>query len=216
MKIALIGATGFVGSAILKELVSRKHNVTAIARNTDKIPENDHTIKNSVDVMNADELALAIKESDLVISAYNPGWQNPNYVEEFAKGAESIESAVEKSGVKRFIVIGGAGTLKIDGKYVVDGENFPEWLFPAANAVKNYFANQLSKNTKLDWEFFSPAIEMHDGITTGRTGNYRYGTDSPVFDAEGKSVLSVEDLAVAIADEVDKKQFIRQQFTAAY
>lgn len=218
MKISLIGATGFVGNAILNELLERNFHVTAIARNTDKITiENENLEKKNVDVLSEAELVEAVKGSDAVISAYTPGWTNPNIQDEYQKGAASIQNAVENSGVKRLIVIGGAGTLKIDGNYLVDGPNFPKEIYPAASAVKKYFVENLSKNENLDWEFFSPAIEMsmfsEDQV---KTGKYRVATDSPIFDEEGRSRHSVQDLAVAVVDELENKKFKHQIFTAAY
>ncbi|MDQ0478014.1 MULTISPECIES: NAD(P)-dependent oxidoreductase [Chryseobacterium] len=218
MKISLIGATGYVGNAILKELLERNHQVTAIARNTDKLTiEHENLKKKNIDIFNLTDLSQAIKGSDAVISAYNPGWSNPNIHEEYLKGATSIQNTVEISGVKKLIVIGGAGTLKIDGKYIVDGPDFPKQLYPAASAVKKYFVENLSKNKTLDWEFFSPAIEMSNVSDTQiKTGKYRLGTESPVFDQDGRSRLSVQDLALAIADELENKKFNHQIFTAAY
>ncbi|MBU8882929.1 NAD(P)H-binding protein [Kaistella sp. DKR-2] len=218
MKISLIGATGFVGNAILNELLDRNYQVNAIARNPDKITiENENLQKNSIDIFSEEDLAEALKGSDAVISAYNPGWTNPNIHEEYLKGAEAIQNAVEKSGVKRLIVIGGAGTLKIDGNHIVDGPDFPKEIYPGASAVKKYFVENLSKNEILDWEFFSPALEMNVfSEDQAKTGKYRLGTDSPVFDNEGRSRHSVQDLAIAIADEIENKKFSHQIFTAAY
>lgn len=220
MKITLIGATGYVGSAILNELANRNYEVTAIARNTDKINnENENITKRNADIFNTEELTEILNGSDVVVSAYNPGWANPNIHNDYMKGAESIQKAVEKSDANRLIVIGGVGTMKIDGNYIVDGPDFPKEIYPGASAVKKYFVENLSKNETLDWEFFSPAIEMNmfsEDKDRGRTGAYRYGNDTPVFDNEGRSRHSVEDLAVAIVDEIEKKQFVRKQFTAAY
>lgn len=86
---------------------------------------------------------------------------------------------------------------------------------PGSTAARDYL-NELRNHTHLDWTFFSPALEMHPGIDTGRTGQYRLGTESPVFDADGRSFHSVQDLAVAVLDEVERHQFSRQRFTAAY
>lgn len=220
MKIALIGATGYVGNAILNELTNRNYEVTAIARNTDKITnENENITKRNADIFKTEELTEILNGSDVVISAYNPGWTNPNIHDDYLKGAESIQKAVEQSDANRLIIIGGAGTMKIDGNYIVDGPDFPKEIYPGASAVKKYFVENLSKNETLDWEFFSPAIEMNmfsEDKDRGRTGAYRYGNDTPVFDNEGRSRHSVEDLAVAIVDEIEQKQFVRKQFTAAY
>ncbi|MGA9212431.1 NAD(P)-dependent oxidoreductase [Kaistella sp.] len=218
MKISLIGATGFVGNAILNELLERNYQVNAIARKANKLTiENENLQKTNIDIFNQKDLSDAIKGSDAVISAYNPGWTNPNIHDEYLRGAIAIQKAVENSGVKKLIVIGGAGTLKIDGNYIVDGPDFPKQFYAGASAVKKYFAEHLSKNKTLDWEFFSPAIEMSSASNTQtKTGKYRLGTESPVFDAEGRSRHSVKDSAIAIVDELENKKFNHQIFTAAY
>jgi putative NADH-flavin reductase len=216
MKVALIGASGFVGKAILNELVSRGNEVTAIARDTDKIENSDAKVsKVAADVLDTEKLAAVLKGADAVVSAFNAGWANPNLYNDTLEGAKAIQAAVKASGVKRYIFIGGAGTLQIDGNQLVDGPQFPAEIKPGATAVRDYF-NTLKQETELDWLFFSPAIEMHPGITIGRTGKYRLGKTSPVFNEEGRSILSVEDLAIVIADELENNVHHQEQFTAAY
>ncbi|RDC56553.1 NAD-dependent epimerase/dehydratase family protein [Pedobacter chinensis] len=216
MKVALIGASGFVGKAILKELVDRGNEVIAIARDINKIDSTDNKVtKVAADVSDTEKLVNALQGADSVVSAFNAGWTNPNLYEDTIKGAEAIQKAVKLSGVKRYIFIGGAGTLQIDGNQLVDGPDFPAEFKPGASAVRDYF-NTLKQETELDWLFFSPAIEMHQGITIGRTGKYRLGKTSPVFNEEGRSVLSVEDLAIVIADELENNAHHQEQFTAAY
>ena len=216
MKVALIGASGFVGKALLNELVSRGNEVTAIARHTDKIENEDEKVtKVAVDVLDTEKLAEALKGADAVISAFNAGWANPNLYNDTITGAEAIQKAVKASGVKRYIFIGGAGTLQIDGHQLVDGPQFPKEIYPGASAVRDYF-NTLKQEKELDWLFFSPAIEMHPGITIGRTGKYRLGNTSPVFNEEGRSILSVEDLSIVLADELENNAHHQEQFTAAY
>ncbi len=216
MEVALIGATGFVGKALLNELLSRKHEVIAIARNTNKIESNDEKVtKVAVDVLNTEKLAETLKGADAVISAFNAGWTNPNLYNDTLTGAKAIQKAVKASGVKRYIFIGGAGTLQIDGKQLVDGPQFPAEIYPGASAVRDYY-NILKQETDLDWLFFSPAIEMHPGLTIGRTGKYRLGKTTPVFNQEGRSILSVEDLSIVLADELENPKHHQEQFTAAY
>ncbi len=216
MKATLIGASGFVGTAILKELLSRGHEVIAVVRDAAKVSMTNEllTVK-AVDVLDTVALAAAVSGSDAVISAYNAGWTNPNLYEDFLAGSRAIQKGIKKSGVQRLIVIGGAGSLFIDGKQLVDGPDFPADIKPGASAARDYL-NELKEETELNWTFFSPAIEMHPGITIGRTGQYRLGTDSPVFNAEGRCILSVEDLAIVIADELESNKHPKQRFTAAY
>lgn len=213
MKIAIIGATGFVGSAILNELASRNHEITAIARN----PKETANVKwVATDIFNIDSLAETLKGNDVIINAYNPGWTNPNIYNDSIVGSKAIQEAVKKSGVKRFITIGGAGSLYIaPNVQLIDTPEFPKEYHAGASAARDYL-NIIKEEKELDWAFFSPAIEMHQGITTGRTGKYRLGLENPVFDENQRSILSVEDLAVAIADEAENPKHHQVRFTAAY
>lgn len=215
MRVAIIGATGFVGSNLVKEAVNRGLEVTAIARNVDKITDGKVN-KVSVDVNNIDELAEALIGQDAVISAFNAGWTNPNIYDDFIAGSNAIQQAVKDSGVQRMIVVGGAGSLYADeNTHIVDTPDFPAEIKPGATAARDYL-NILKKEKELDWVFFSPAIEMHPGVTDGRTGKYRLGKDHPVFDENNVSRLSPEDLAVVLIDEVERAKHHKERFTAAY
>ncbi len=218
MNIALIGASGFVGSALLNEAIQRGHKVTAIARHPEKIKTNDNHLITAVgcDVFEEDKLAGVLSDHDAVLSSYNPGWNNPDIYDDFIKGSGTIQHAAKKAGVKRYFVIGGAGSLEIEpGKQLVDSPEFPKEYKEGAKAARDYL-DILKKEKKLDWTFLSPAILMHPGIDTGRTGNYRVGTDQPVFDSNGESKISVEDLAIAVIDELENGNFIQKRFTIAY
>ncbi|WP_326982361.1 NAD(P)H-binding protein [Chryseobacterium sp. MYb264] len=214
-KVAVIGATGFVGTQVVNELVNRGYEVEAIVRDASKVQQNEKVTAKSVDVNNVNELADALKGNDAVISSFNAGWTNPNLYDDFLNGSINIEKAVEESGVKRFITVGGAGSLFIDGNQLVDGPDFPAEIKPGATAARDYL-NKIKENTVLDWTFFSPAIEMHQGTAGIRTGKYRTALENPVFNEEGRSVLSVEDVAVALVDELEQNNHIRERFTAAY
>ena len=213
MKIAIIGATGFVGSAILNELADRKHEITAIAR-TPKDTTNATWI--ATDVYDDAALAETLKGHDVVVNAFNPGWTNPNIYDDSIKGSKAIQEAVKQSGVKRFITIGGAGSLFVaPGLQAIDTPDFPKDIYDGANAARDYL-NIIKEEKELDWAFFSPAFEMHAGTKTGRTGKYRLGLENPVFNEEQRSILSVEDLAVVIADEIETPKHHQVRFTAGY
>ncbi len=216
MRVVLVGASGFVGSKILKELVDRGHSVKAVARDISKIPYYDKVEYEAIDVNQTDKFVNAINAADAVISAYNAGWTNPNIYNDFMAGSISIEKAVIRAGTKRFIVVGGAGSLyDKDGNQLVDGADFPSEIKPGATAARDYL-NILLENTFLDWTFFSPALEMHPGTSGVRKGSYRTALNEPVFNEEGRSILSAEDVAVAIVDELEFPHFIKKRFTAAY
>ncbi|MBS5979182.1 MAG: NAD(P)H-binding protein [Dysgonomonas mossii] len=215
MKVVVIGATGFVGSHIVNELTSRNIQVTGISRN-EKISDKNNLKYVAADVKNVEALAEILKQHNVVVSAFGGGWTNPNVYEDFINGSKAIQQAVKQSGVKRFITVGGAGSLYLsDGTQLVD--TFPQDnpFLPGAKAARDYL-DILKEEKELDWAFFSPAIDMHQGITIGRTGKYRLGTDYPVMDDDGKNILSGEDLAVIIADEVENPKHHQMRFTAAY
>lgn len=215
-KIGVIGATGFVGTALVKELLNRGYAVKALARNIDKLEQHQHLEAVSVSVTDVDALATALADVAAVISTFNPGWSDPHIYNNYLLGARAIEQAVEKAGVKRLIVVGGAGSLfTADGTQLVDGDGFPEAIKPGAMAARDYL-NEIRKNTSLDWTFFSPAIEMHPGTAGVRKGVYRTGLENPVVNEEGRSILSVEDVAVVLTDELENGLFIQKRFTAAY
>jgi len=213
MKVAIIGATGFVGPKVVTEALNRGHEVTAFARQPEKLEiENKNLTKQSVDVFDTQILANLLVGHDAVISTFNAGWTNPNLYNDFLKGCESIQAATKEAGIKRYITVGGAGSLYINGTQLVDGPHFPAEYKPGATAARDYL-NQLRKENELDWTFISPAINLHPGT---RTATFRLGTEEPVFNAEGKSEISAEDLAVALLNELENNQFVKHRFTLGY
>ncbi|HVM89063.1 MAG TPA: NAD(P)H-binding protein [Puia sp.] len=215
MKVAVIGTTGFVGKQITIELVYRGIEVTGFSRK-ERVSDKPNPKYLAVDANNITALTTALKGFDVVINAFSPGWTNPNMYEDFIEGSKAIQQAVKQAGIKRFISIGGAGSLYLpDGNQLVDTFPADNPFVPGAKAARDYY-HILKEEKELDWAFFSPAADMHQGITTGRTGKYRLGTDYQVMDENGKNVLSVEDLAVVIADEVENPKHHQTRFTAAY
>ncbi|RYY35472.1 MAG: NAD(P)-dependent oxidoreductase [Sphingobacteriaceae bacterium] len=216
MKVALIGATGFVGTALLNELEKRGHEVTAITRSPEKVKTGEHIHAIKADAFNSGEITEAVKGNDVVVSTYNPGWTNPNIYDDFLNGIQSIQKGVKQARVKRFFVVGGAGSLYVaPGLQLIDTPQFPAEYKPGALAARDYL-NIIKEETELDWTFLSPAIEMHQGTAGVVKGTYRVGLDEPVFDADGRSIISVEDMSTAIVDELEHPKHIRQRFTVAY
>ncbi|WP_185211936.1 NAD(P)-dependent oxidoreductase [Sphingobacterium mizutaii] len=216
MKVALIGATGFVGSHILEELVHRNMEVTAIARDVENLKNKPHVLAVQMDVMHDTSLGSALNGNDVVISAFNAGWTNPEIYDDYLEGSRHILKELKETGIKRFIVIGGAGSLLDENdNRLVDAPNFPKEIKPGALAAADFY-EVIQREEELDWTFISPAIEMNPSKKGKRTGKYRTGTDHPVFDHDGHSNISVEDLAVAVVDEVENNKFIKKRFTAGY
>jgi uncharacterized protein len=213
VKIALIGATGFVGSAILKEALDRGHEVTAIVRHTEKLQSHPKLHPQKGDIYNADEVARLVAGHDAVISAFNPGWSDPDIYNYQVKGTRSIIDGVKKSGVKRLLFVGGAGSLEVKpGVQSVETPDFPkEWK--QGSLASREALNQLRKESGLEWSFLSPSADLSPGQ---RTGKFRLGTDQLLKDAKGESRISTQDYAMAMIDEVEKPTHIRQRFTVGY
>ena len=210
--VVLIGASGFVGTAILNELLNRGHKVTAIVRDPAKVTASNPNLKViQADVTDTDVLIEASKGKDAVISAYNPGWKNPNIYEETLKNYPLIVDSVKKAGVERLLIVGGAGTLfYAPGKMVMDADDVPAKLLPGIKSLGEFYLNTLRKENDIDWIFLSPAANMTPGE---RTGKFRIGKDDLVVDVNGDSNISVEDYAVAMVDELEQKKYHKERFT---
>ena len=203
MKIAHIGATGKVGSKILDELLRRGHTVTVIARDPEKAPANARVATARGDITDPDKLVPLLRGHDAVISSapFLPG------------SSAGLVDAIRKSGVKRYIAVGGAGSLEVaPGKLLKDSGNIPaEWL-PAINEAVELL-RLLRADHDLEWTFFSPAALIGPGE---RTGKFRLGTDQLITAADGKSSISYDDYAIALVDELEKRQHIGRRFTIGY
>ncbi|PND39110.1 3-beta hydroxysteroid dehydrogenase [Paucibacter aquatile] len=213
MKIALIGATGFVGSALLKELLARGHEVRALLRDPAKLAVQPGLEVHQADATEAEAVAAAVQGVDAVLSAYNPGWGHPALFEEFLRGSAAITAGVKQAGVARLLVVGGAGSLYVaPGVQLVDTPQFPaEWKAGALAAREAL--NRLRGEQELDWVFVSPPAHLEPGE---RSGQYRLGGEELLSDAQGQSRISVADLAVALVDELEAPRHHRQRFTVAY
>lgn len=213
--VVLIGASGFVGTAILNELLHRGNKVTAIVRNPEKITINDANLAVfKADVSDVEAITNICKGKDAVISAYNPGWTNPDIYEETLKNYPLILKAVKQSGVKRLLCVGGAGTLFCaPGIRVVDAGVIPAEIMGGVKSLGEFYLNSLCNEKEIDWVFFSPAGTLEPGQ---RTGTFRLGKDDLIVDKNGNSHISVEDYAVAMVDELEQGNHHQERFTIGY
>lgn len=216
--VALIGASGFVGNAILNELLNRGHRVTAIVRHASKIKASSPNLEiKEIDVEDIPAMIEVLKGKDAVISAYNPGWSNPNMYEDTLRVYPKILDEVKASGVKRLQIVGGAGSLFVKpGLRLVDTGTLPEAWLPGVKSMAKFFLETLVNERGLDWVFFSPAANLGNLTTGVRTGKFRLGKDDLIVDEKGESFISVEDYAMAMVDELEQENHHKERFTIGY
>ena len=216
MKIALIGATGFVGTAVLAELLQRGYHVTALVRNPGKLAPQTKLTAKALDANDVDAVAAAVRGHDAVISAFNPGWDAPELYAKFMQGSAAIVAGLEQAGVKRLLVVGGAGSLfAAPGVQVVDTPEFashvPANVIPGAKAARDALT-ALRANTVLDWTFLSPPALLAPGAGPG---TFRVGGEQVLLAGEAPAGISVADMAIAIVDEIEQPRHVRARFTVA-
>jgi uncharacterized protein len=207
MKIAIIGATGYVGSRILGEALNRGHSVTAVVRRPDKLPSHPRLAAAKGDATEVELLTSLLAGHDVVVSAFNPG------TDETGRGAHSIIEAAKRSEVRRLVVVGGAGSLETTaGGRLLDEPSFPaRWREGALKTAA--FLEALRAEPDLGWTFISPAAMLSPGT---RTGKYRIGNDRLLTDDSGESRISLEDYALALLDEVEQPRHHQKRFTVAH
>ncbi|WP_255987622.1 NAD(P)-dependent oxidoreductase [Chitinolyticbacter albus] len=212
MKLALIGATGYIGSKLLAEALARGHDVTAIVQHPQKLRAHARLSGVAADVHDVAALASQLAGHDVVISAFS-GHAQANVYDYYLAGFKAIVAATKAAKVSRFVTVGGAGSLEVaPGVQLVDTPQFPEqWKGTALGAREAL--NLLRGEAELDWTMLSPAAHIVPGE---RTGQFRLGTEQLLTDRNGESHISLEDYAPALLDEVEQPKHRRGRFTVAY
>lgn len=213
MKIAIIGATGFVGSKVVAEALTRGHQVVALCRDFSKLPTHTNIKPALLDITDSDSIALAIEGCNAVVHAFAAP-RSESVEERVAKqteGTKSIIEAVKKAGIKRLVAVGGAGTAEVaPGVKLMDSYFFPPAYLGGAKSTA-VIKELLSKESAIDWVFVSPPNFLEEGE---RTGKYRTGTDNLIIELEtGRSYMSTNDYAVALLDEIEVPKHHNVRFT---
>jgi putative NADH-flavin reductase len=203
MKVAVIGASGNIGSQIVAEALSRGHTITAVARNPERVATLAGLTAVRGDLADPSGFAAALKGHDAIVSAVRFKSFQP---------AQLID-AVKSSGVKRLIVVGGAGSLEVrPGVTLIETPEFPAASREEGQAG-SLMLETLRAETLLDWSFLSPSAAIRPGE---RTGKFRLGGDQLLIGEDGKSRISIPDYAIALVDELESARHIRKRFTVGY
>jgi len=211
MKIAIIGATGHIGSRILKEALNRGHEVTAIVRDPSKLAYSSLGLKIvQGDIFDPDQISEVVKNSEVVISAFGPGMTD---TDKLVKATKALITAIKTTGKIRLIAVGGAGSLQVgEGMQLVDTPEFPSEWKAIAEAHKEALA-LYEKEIGLDWTNVSPSALIEPG---NRTGIFRISSNKLLIDKEGTSRISMEDFAMAVLNEVENPHYRKTRFTVGY
>lgn len=211
MKIALIGASGFIGTGLREEALARGHQVTALVSNTGRLPAAPRLTVQAVDVNDTTALTAALAGHDLVISAFS-GHAQADVRGAYGRGIRSVIAAAKAAGL-RLLVVGGAGSLETaPGQQLLDSPGFPPEYRGSAEGARDAL-NWLRDEPTLDWTMLSPSMVIFPGP---RTGQFRLGGDQLLFGTDGKSQVSVADFAIAMLDEAERPAHRRQRFTVGY
>ena len=213
MDLALVGASGMVGSRLLAEALNRGHHVTAIVRDPGKLSPRSGLKVVKGDVTDAAALASVLKGKEVVVCAFNAVRGSPGYRETVLNAYDAIVRATKSAGVKRLVVVGGAGSLKVaPGKRLVDTPDFPAEYKTESQTFADLL-DTFRNESALDWTVVCPGAYLYPGE---RTGNFRVGGDQLLSNAQGESKVSAEDFAIGLIDEVEKPKHLRGRFTVAY
>ena len=209
MNVTLFGATGNTGTRILKELLSRGHQVTAVVRDPAKLPPQPGLTCRQGDLSDIAQVADAVRGTEAVVSAYGPGLNAPG---DLVGATERLVAGLKQAGVQRLLMVGGAGSLEVaPGVQLLDSGYLPEEWKPIAFAHRD--ALEILKASDLDWTSLCPAGYFEPGQ---RTGVFRLGKDNLVANEKGESRISMEDYAIAMVDELEKHAHSRQRFSVGY
>jgi putative NADH-flavin reductase len=213
MKLALIGASGFVGAAVLQEALNRGHQVTGIVRHPEKLPSHANLTAVAGDAYNQDALAAQLRGHDAVIHAFNPGWGTEEIRQNFIKGSRAIIDATKQAEVQRLLIVGGAGSLYVaPDVQLIDTPHFPAEYREGAEGARQAL-RMIQEETQLVWSFISPPALLTPGE---RTGKFRIGDNQLLMSGDNPATITVADLAAAIVDELERPHHLRQHFTVGY
>jgi uncharacterized protein len=213
MNVVLFGASGMIGSRVLRELVTRGHKVKAVARDVSRVAAEPGVTVVQGDMSDAAQVAALVAGADAVVSAYSPGQGTER---QLLPAMEALVAGVKRAGVKRVLIVGGAASLFIaPGVTLLASGHLPAQWVGIAQAHADVLEWLLTSDAagELEWTCFSPAGFIQPGE---RTGKFRLGKDDLIVDAQGQSRISAEDYAIALVDELEKPQNVRQRFTVGY
>ncbi|MBP2471982.1 putative NADH-flavin reductase [Crossiella equi] len=212
MKIVLFGATGMVGSRIAAEAEDRGHEVLAVSRSGKSPVDSPRVRAAEADATDSARVAELVRGADVVVSALAPPRDGSDPQDRFAALYTAFLAGIRQAGVRRVLVVGGAGSLRVGDSALLDTPGFPE-QYKAEATAQGHLLNRLREVTDLDWTYLSPAAVIAPGE---RTGTFRLGGDQLLTDERGASEISAEDYAIALVDEAERGAHKQARISVAY
>ncbi|POG53760.1 NAD(P)-dependent oxidoreductase [Haloferax marisrubri] len=212
MNVLLLGASGRIGTRIANELLNRGHAVTGVSRSgaVDSIDDPDFSAV-AGDATDADQLAQLAAGHDAVASALGPS--DDESPEVLVEMLDAVVDGMRRASVDRLVWTGGAGILNVGpDTRLIDSPEFPdEWKPVASAAIEAY--GLLEDADDLRWTYVAPAALIEPGE---RTGEFRTALGELVADEDGESRISMEDFAIAFADELERGDAVHEQLAVGY
>lgn len=211
MKVAVLGASGWIGSQIVEEAVTRGHQVIALVRNPSAIERQDVEVR-QLDVLAEQDFAQALQGVDTVIASI--GGRAAGNHDMVERSAAKLLEQLPNAGVKRLLWVGGAGSLEVaPSVQLVTVPDFPAEYKDEALAQSQALQVFRNSDSPLNWTFVSPAAEIFPGE---KVGQFRVGGDQLLTDVQGHSKISVADFASAMLDELETAKHAKQRISVAY
>ena len=213
MKTVVLGATGMAGSRIAAEAVRRGDEVVAVSRSGAAPVDSPLLTPVAADAGSVREIAEVVKGADVVASALAPARDGSDPRGPFTALYDAVLDGVRAGGVRRMVVVGGAGSLQVDKDTLLkDTPAVPEPVKPEAQALIDVLA-KLRTVDDLEWTYVTPAAAFAPGE---RTGTFRIGGDDVLTDSEGNCHISAEDYAIAFVDEMENAEHPNTRISVAY
>ncbi|HEX2703851.1 MAG TPA: NAD(P)H-binding protein [Solirubrobacteraceae bacterium] len=213
-QVTVLGATGYTGSRIVAELLRREHQVVALARGAGELEAAPALTVLVGSVYEPGVISRASAGSEVIVSALRGVTADGHQLIEVLQELLSVAGA---EGA-RLGVMGGAGSLQTTpgGPLLVETPDFPAAAKPESTAQRAVLDALRGTDADVDWFYVSPGASYGQDRTPHRTGEFRIGNDVLLVDADGRSTISAEDLAVAVVNEIERPAHHRERFTVSY
>lgn len=219
MQLAIIGATGNLGSSIAEEALERGHEVICISRNPDDIRHTEFPDIPSLygDCANPDSLRSSIPDGvDILVNAVMPDPENPST---FGAWARNVIDVAKEKRVGRLVAVGDSSVFEVSPGVLLKDTNFLTPFYRSWYGVHELSHEEYLRESDLDWIEIAPAAKI---FPDRRLRSYRVAVDSLCTkditdpDYASQSYIGLEDYGYACMDEIERPRYHRTRICVAY